>query len=155
MNRDYNPFANLDLHIPVPYREEIKKFTTSQGGDGDTSVDTTPFVRYVDLWATAVAVGAQEKAFVSDYEKHRFITGAVLQGDLSRIEFLQLVAIGHTKDPYVINDSRQVIDIADSYAAGGMPIVMQWLDGGSQSATVSLTKHFMTFLNDIPQSEPT
>jgi hypothetical protein len=59
MNRDYNPFANLDLHIPVAYRDEVKRFTTTQGGDGDTSVESSPFVRYVDLWAAAVAVGAQ------------------------------------------------------------------------------------------------
>lgn len=151
MNRDYNPFANLDLHIPTVYRDDVKRYTTTQGGDGDTSVESSPFVRYVDLWAAAVAVGAQEGAFVTLDEKdakHRFIQGAVLQGDLARIEFLQLLAIGHTGDPYVVKDSRKVIEIAEAYAAGGLPILMEWLDGGVQTPMVSLTKQLIRFLNE-------
>jgi len=148
MNRDYNPFANLDLHIPAVYRDEVKRYTTSQGGDGDTSVESTPFVRYVDLWAAAVAVGAQEDSFISVEDKHRFIQGSVLQGDLARIEFLQLLAIGHTGDPYIVKDSRAVIDIAEGFAAGGLPILMEWLDGGVQTPIVSVTKNLIKFLGD-------
>ena len=153
MNRDYNPFANLDLHIPSVYLDDVKRFTTSQGGDGDTSVETTPFIRYVDLWAAAVAVGAQAQAFVTTNEKHRFIQGAVLQGDSTRIEFLQLLAIGHTGDPFVVKNSRQVIDIADSFAAGGMPILIEWLNGGVQTPVVSLTKQVIKFLSEQSRSE--
>jgi hypothetical protein len=149
MNRDYNPFANLDLHIPVAYRDEVKRYTTTQSGD--TSVESSPFVRYVDLWAAAVAVGAQEGAYVSLDDKdakHRFIQGSVLQGDLTRIEFLQLLAMGHSGDPYIVKDSRKVIEIAEAYAAGGLPILMEWLEGGVQSPMVSLTKNLIRFLND-------
>lgn len=157
MNRDYNPFANLDLHIPAVYREDVKRYTTTQGGDGDTSVESSPFMRYVDLWAAAVAVGAQEGAYVSLDEKdakHRFIQGSVLQGDLARIEFLQLLAIGHTGEPYVVKDSRKVVEIAEAYAAGGLPILMEWLDGGVQSPMTSLTKQLIRFLNEAsPPSE--
>ncbi len=151
MNRDYNPFANLDLHIPSVYRDEVKRYTTTQGGDGDTSVESSPFMRYVDLWAAAVAVGAQVGAHVSLGErdaKHRFIQGSVLQGDLTRIEFLQLLAIGYTRDPYVVKNSRKVIEIAEAYAAGGLPILMEWLDGGVQTPMASLTKQLIRFLNE-------
>lgn len=148
MNRDYNPFANLDLHIPMAYRDDVRRYTTSQGGDGDPSLEAAPFVRYVDLWAAAIAVGAQEGAFVSVGEKHRFHTGQVLQGDLARIEFLQLLAIGHTKDPYVVKDSRLVLDIAESYAAGGLPILMEWLEPGASTPMVSLTKNMIKFLSE-------
>ncbi|MCB1002901.1 MAG: hypothetical protein KDB35_01825 [Acidimicrobiales bacterium] len=151
MNRDYNPFANLDLHFPKAYWEDVKRYTTTQGGDGDTSVESSPFKRYVDLWAAAIAVGAQEGAYVwiADKDaKHRFIQGSVLQGDLTRIEFLQLLAIGHSEDPYVVKDSRKVIEIAEAYAAGGLPILMEWLEGGVQSPMVSLTKNLIRFLND-------
>lgn len=153
MNRDYNPFANLDLHIPSAYREEVKRYTTSQGGDGDTSVESTPFMRYVDLWATAVAIGAQTDSFVSTGDKHRFIQGSVLQGDLTRIEFLQLVAIGHTNNPYVVKDSRAVIDIAEGFAAGGLPILMDWLEGGVQTPILSVTKNLMRFVTEIEPRE--
>jgi hypothetical protein len=151
MNRDYNPFANLDLHIPAVYRDEVKRYTTTQGGDGDTSVESSPFMRYVDLWAAAVAVGAQAGAYVSleDMDaKHRFIQGSVLQGDLARIEFLQLLAIGHTGDPYVVKDSKKVLEIAEAFAAGGLPILLEWLDGGVQTPMVSLTKQLIRFLNE-------
>jgi len=146
LTRDYNPFGNLDLHIPTAYRDEVKRYTTSQGGDGDTSEESAPFVRYVDLWAAAVAVGAEEQAFVSNTEQHRFIQGSVLQGDLVRIEFLQLIAVAHTDDPYVVTDARKVIEIADAYAAGGLPILMDWLDGGVQTPMVSVTKNVVRFL---------
>ena len=156
MNRDYNPFANLDLHIPVAYREEVKRFTTTQGGDGDTSVESSPFVRYVDLWAAAVAVGAEMGAYVTlddKDSKHRFIQGSVLQGDLTRIEFLQLLAIGHTGDPYVVKDSRKVIEIAEAYAAGGLPVLMEWMSGGVQSPMLGLTKQLIRYLNELaPQT---
>lgn len=148
LTRDYNPFGNLDLHIPTAYRDEVKRFTTTHGGDGDTSEESVPFVRYVDLWAAAVAVGTEERAFVSKTEQHRFIQGSVLQGDLVRIEFLQLIAIAHTEDPYIVMEPRRVVEIADAYAAGGLPILMDWLDGGVQSPMTSLTKQIMKFLTE-------
>ena len=145
---DYNPFANLDLHIPVAFRDDVTRYTTSQGGGGDTSEDSTPFVRYVDLWASAVAIGAEEDAYVSGVEQHRFILGSVLQGDLVRIEFLQLIAIAHSEDPYVVKDPRKIIEIADAYAAGGLPILMEWLDGGVQTPMASVTKHMVRYLTE-------
>jgi hypothetical protein len=152
VNRDYNPFSNIDLHFPVAYRDDVKRYTTSQGGDGDTSVETTPFVRMVDLWAAAVAIGAQEDQFVSNFEKYRFIQGAVLQGDLTRIEFLQLIAIGRSGDPFIVKEPRKVVDFADSYAAGGLPILMEWLDGGVQTSIASLTKQFINFIDESTES---
>lgn len=156
MNRDYNPFANIDLHYPVAYREEVTRYTTSQGGDGDTSAESSPFVRVVDLWAAAVAIGAQMDAYVTQDDKkskHRFITGSVLQGDLSRIEFIQLIAIGHTGDPYVVKDSKKVIEIAEAFAAGGLPVLIDWMSKGLQTPIVGLTKQLIRFLNepsDVP-----
>ncbi|MHB8288695.1 MAG: hypothetical protein ACYDEY_05580 [Acidimicrobiales bacterium] len=150
LTRDYNPFANLNLHIPLAYRDDVTRYTTTQGGEGDTSEESSPFMRYVDLWAVAVAVGAEEKAFVSlsVTEQHRFIQGSVLQGDLVRIEFLQLIAIAHMKDPYVVTDPKKVLEIADGYAAGGLPILMEWLDSAVQPPMVSVTKHIIRFLNE-------
>jgi len=148
LTRDYNPFGNLDLHIPAAFRDDVRRYTTSQGGEGDTSEESAPFERYVDLWAVAVAVGAEEHAYVSGGERHRFIQGSVLQGDLVRIELLQLIAIAHTEDPYVVSDARKVIEIANAYAAGGLPIVLDWLDGGVQTPMVSVTKRIIRFLSE-------
>jgi hypothetical protein len=60
-----------------------------------------------------------------------------------------LLAIGHTGDPYVVKDSRKVIEIAEAFAAGGLPVLMEWMSGGVQTPMVSLTKQLIRFLNDI------
>lgn len=148
LSRDYNPFGNIDLHIPAAYRDEVKRYTATHGADGDSPEGSAPFVRYVDLWAAAVAVGAEEHALVSNTEQHRFIQGSVLQGDLIRIEFLQLIAIAYTEDPYVVTNPRKVIEIADGYAAGGLPILMDWLEGGVQTPMISVTKNVIRFLEE-------
>ncbi len=155
LTRDYNPFANLDLHIPVAYWEDVKQYTTTQGGAGDTSEQSSPFLRYVDLWAAAIAIGAEEGAYVSvsGAEQHRFHTGQVLQGDLVRIEFLQLVAIAHSKDPFVVTQPSKVIEIADAYAAGGLPILIEWLGGGVQTPMVSVTKKMIHYLAEKTPSQ--
>ena len=144
--RDYNPFANVDLHIPKALHDEVTRFTSSQSGMGYSSEESRPFIRYVDLWSAAVAVGAEEDVYVSNTEKHRFIQGSVLQGDLARIEFLQLIALARTQDPHIVMEPRRVIEIADAYAAGGLPILLDWLDGGVQTPMISLTKNVIDFL---------
>ena len=148
--RDYNPFANIDLHIPVALREDVTRYTTSQRSGDNASEEARPFVRYVDLWSASVAVGAEERVFVSGTERHRFIQGSVFQGDLVRIEFLQLIAIAHAEDPHIVTEPRRVIEIADSYAAGGLPILLDWLNGGVQSPMMSLTRSLIGFLADDP-----
>ena len=154
--RDYNPFANVDLHIPKALHEEVTRYTTSQSGSGGSSEESSPFNRYVDLWSAAVAVGAEEDIYVSDTEQHRFIQGSVLQGDLVRIEFIQLIAIARTQDAQIVTEPRRVIDIADAYAAGGLPILLDWLDGGVQTPMMSLTKKLIGYLEDaIPWSDRT
>ena len=147
-SRDYNPFANIDLHIPSAYREDVTRFTTTQSGGGSSSIESSPFMRYVDLWCYAVAIGAEEDLFVSTSDQHRFIQGSVLQGDLVRIEFLQLVAIAREGDPHIVTEPRRVIEIADAYAAGGLPLVLDWLEGGAQTPLMSLTKHSIEFMED-------
>ena len=150
--RDFNPFANVDLHVPKAYRDALSRYTTSQGGKGDTSPDTTPFHRYVDMWFMALAVGAEKSLYISEFDRHRFMTGAVLQGDIARIEFLQMVAIRHEDDPFVVSKPRQVVDIADGYAAGGMPVVIDWLEDHSRTPLMSLTRNVTQFLDATTSS---
>ncbi len=149
-SRDYNPFSNIDLHVPLACLESVRRYAVSQSGEGDSSVGILPFRRYVDLWTLAIAIGAAEKNFVNllSSDQHRFIQGSVLQGDVSRIEFLQLIAIAHTEDPYVISDPRKVIEIADGYAAGGIEIVLDWLNSATVTPIQSLTKNLIAFSAD-------
>lgn len=41
-----------------------------------------------------------------------------------------------------------MIEIAEAYAAGGLPILLEWLEGGVQTPMVSLTKNLIRYLNE-------
>ncbi|KJF16151.1 hypothetical protein [Acidithrix ferrooxidans] len=154
-SRDYNPFSNIDLHIPAAFLEDVRRYAASQSGEGEGSQGILPFRRYVDLWTLAIAIGAAENNFMtlSSSDQHRFIQGSVLQGDVSRIEFLQLIAIAHAEDPYVISDPRRVIEIADGYAAGGIQILLDWLISGTFTPIQSLTKNLLVYSDEKTRSQ--
>ena len=100
VSQDFNPFANLAIHVPKAYHEDLRLYSTTFGSvEGRAkAVEEAPFKRYVDFWLLAAAVGASQDHFmpVDPAERHEFITGVVLQRDLSTIEFLFLLAIAHT-----------------------------------------------------------
>lgn len=150
LSRDFNPFANIELNIPKAYAEEVKRF--SRAGDAETRGDpgAVPFNRMVDLWFLAVCVGAAEDAFMSlpKGSTHKFHTGQVLQGDILRIEFLLLNAIAHTGDPYIVNDPKQVIAIAEGCVAGGLPYLIDMLSVGHSSPALNLTRAISAKLQD-------
>ena len=58
-----------------------------------------------------------------------------------------MVAIRHEDDPFVVSKPRQVVDIADGYAAGGMPVVIDWLEDHSRTPLMSLTRNVTQFLD--------
>jgi hypothetical protein len=154
INRDYNPFANLDIHIPEAYQADFRKLSRTLGADdpGKTSLEDIPFNRYIDLWTLAAALGYAEQSFAlfSGDQAHRFITGQVLQHDLPRIEFLLLLAIAHTKDPFTVVNAKQVIEIAEGYAAGGIPIILEMVDKGHLSKLQNLTRSLAERLSGQP-----
>ena len=125
ISQDFNPFANQAIHIPKAYHEDLNLHSTTFGSSegGSKDIEEAPFKRYVDFWLLAAAVGASHDHFmtVDPSERHEFITGVVLQRDLAAIEFLFLLAIAHTADPFVVQHPRQVLDIAEGYAAARDP----------------------------------
>lgn len=144
VSRDYNPFANLALHVPKAYHEDLRLYSTTFGSDAGTSksVEDAPFKRYVDFWLLAAAVGASEKQFlaVDATDRQDFVTGVVFQRDLATIEFLFLLAIAHTSDPFVVSSPRRVLDIVEGYAAGGIPLVKEMMDTGHLPVLHNLTR---------------
>ena len=130
----YNPFVNIDLRFPTAYFEEMKKYcqTRPEGGRADPTL--SPFPRYVDFWFLAVCVGVSQATKIPDEPAsgwRSFITGAEgLGSDGWRIDLLELIAIAARDDETVIGDHRQVLDIANRYAAQGTPQVLEWLNEG-------------------------
>ncbi len=152
ISQDFNPFANQEIHVPKAYQEDLRTysgtFNTDGKPDGASKAEEAPFKRYIDFWLVAAAVGAAEELFVpvDSGDRHSFITGAVLQRDLASIEFLLLLAIGHTEDPFVVKEPRKVLDVAEGFAAGGIPLIKEMMDSGHlpplQNLTRSLVKTF-------------
>jgi hypothetical protein len=124
-----NPYVNLDLKIPKQYLEDFQKYTSTFKSEQGTTkdIDRSPFNRYVDFWWAAVGVGVCEGR-TSDIDKpHTFVTGAVLNQDPWRIIHLELLAIAHTCSTEVLGRPGEVIEIANGYAATGIPVLVDKL----------------------------
>ena len=151
LSRDFNPFANVSLHVPNAHREDLNLYsTTFASADGRRkSTEEAPFNRYVDFWLLAVAVGASKGHFMpaESADRHDFTTGVVFQRDLAAIEFLLLLAIAHTNDPFVVGNPRRIIDIAEGYASGGIPLVKEMMREGHLPALHNLTRSLVKLLS--------
>lgn len=151
LSRDFNPFANLSIHVPNAHRDDLNRysmtFATADGRRKDP--EEAPFNRYVDFWLLATAIGAARGHFipVDPADRHDFITGGVFQRDLAAIEFLLLLAIAHADDPYIVGSPRKVVDIAEGYAAGGIPLVKEMMEEGHLPALHNLTRSLVNMLS--------
>lgn len=139
----YNPFQALDLKVPSEFHEDLTRYSRSQSlaGEKKNPLDN-PFDRYVDLWMLGVCLGARAGRTVDlkGPASEKFITGVVLATDPDRIELLELLAIGHTGDPYIVAEPRRVIDLANGFAAGGVPSVVEMLKNGRNRPLWNLTE---------------
>jgi hypothetical protein len=159
--KDYNPFTQLELRLPDAYRDEVTRYTrTFHESTGGSTVEDSPFERYVDLWMAAICVAVAKGREVDVPTKTitwRFEYGARLQGQTAWIDLLQLLAIAHFKDPQVIADARRVIDLANAYAAAGLPAVMEMLADGHDRPLWNLANDMMELVESIlpnPDDEP-
>lgn len=124
-----NPYVNLELKIPNQYSEDFKKYTSRfKSEDGSAKdIDRSPFDRYVDFWWAAIGVGVCEGRVSNTDDSEKFVTGVVLSQDPWRITHLELLAIAHTGSADVIGRPGEVIEIANGYAATGVPILVEML----------------------------
>ncbi len=139
----YNPFQALDLKVPSEFHEDLTRYSRSQSlaGEKKNPLDN-PFDRYVDLWMLGVCLGAREGRTLElkGAAAHTFVTGVVLATDPDRIDLLELLAIGHTGDPYIVAEARQVIELANGFAAVGVPMVIELLKSGRGRPLWDLTE---------------
>ena len=128
------------------------KFGTAK--DHSASREEKPFNLYLDFWLLAVAVGSAKSHHVpiDPGDRHRFIEGGIFQRDLPTIEFLLLLAISHEEDPYIVNDPRKVLDIAEGYAAGGIPLIKEMMYTGHINPQQNLTRCLLRELSPAPEA---
>jgi len=126
-----NPYANLELRIPKQYVQEFQAYTMTMRTEDGTAkdVDRAPFSRYVDLWWAAMGIGVCEGRMTELEAPHKFVTGVVLNQEPWRIIQLELLSIGQTGSTDVLKQPGQVIDIANRYAATGIPLMVAELVG--------------------------
>jgi len=91
------------------------------------TIDHSPFDRYVDFWWAAIGVGVSEGRVTKNDDAEKFVTGVVLSQDPWRLTHLELLAIAHTGSSEVIGRPGEVIEIANGYAATGIPILVDIL----------------------------
>ncbi len=130
----YNPFINIDLRLPNAFFEEVKRYCQTRPEGGKADPTQSPFPRYVDFWFLAVCVGSAQTTKLPDEPAggwRGFITGSEgLGSDGWRVDLLELLAIAAKDDAAIVGEPRQVLDVANRYAAAGVPQVLEWLKSG-------------------------
>jgi hypothetical protein len=124
-----NPYVNLDLKIPRQYLEDVQKYSGTFRSEEGTpkDIDRSPFSRYVDFWWAAIGIGVSEGRTSAIEKPHTFVTGAVLNQDIWRITHLELLAIAYTGSTDVLGRPGEVMEIANGYAATGIPLLVDQL----------------------------
>ena len=99
------------------------------------------FPRLVDMWFLALCLGAKQgkKEDLSGVKMHKFMDGTVLSSDPWRIDALMLLAIGVTDDTEIVAEPGKIINLANEYAAGGLPDVIDMLRDGDADAIYNLS----------------
>jgi len=63
----------------------------------------------------------------------KFVEGTIFTSDPWRIQILTMFAIGFKNDAKIIGKPREIIQIANEFAAGGMDFVLEMLKGNSNA----------------------
>lgn len=110
------------------YKDTIISFCQKSLKNTQASYEDVPIERYVDFWYLAMCLGVKEKK-VNSKDKMVKILGMkdALTGEPNKIAMIQLISIDETGDPYIIKDSNKMIKIANEYAAGGTPLLIEML----------------------------
>lgn len=150
---DFNPFATTDLVASNGLHDFISRYSKSQGGDasGVGSVGIAPFKRMVDGWLLAAAVAVAKDVPIVPSEKipgDKFVTGVVFQKDIDTIEFIMLLSISLSGDPYIVDDPKRMIREIRQCAEAGYPFLEEMLKDGNQPDLPTLVKSMIKSLTE-------
>ncbi len=129
-DRYFNPFAAIDISVPVELHEAFSRYCQREAG---AVIDQSPFPRMVDLWFLAVCVAAQEGLEPVDSGKHnsrKIIDGSIFGSDPWRVHAIMLIAIGQTGDIDIVSEPRKMMNMANGLAVAGLPKVIDMLKDG-------------------------
>ena len=141
-DRYYNPFQTADLRIPESFREDVSRYCQGPTQEGrKTRLGEAPFPRIVDMWFLALCLGAKDgnREDLTGVKMHKFMDGTVLSSDPWRIDALMLLAISLTKEAAIVAEPAKIMNLANEYAAGGLPVVIDMLKDGDADAIYNLS----------------
>ena len=141
-DRYYNPFQTVELRIPESFRDEVSRYCQGPTQEGrKTGLGEAPFPRMVDMWFLALCLGAKEgrREDLTGVKMHKFMDGTVLSTDPWRIDALMLLAISLTNDTAIVAEPGKIINLANEYAAGGLPDVLDMLKDGDADPIYNLS----------------
>lgn len=155
-DRYYNPFQSMDLRIPARYREDVSRYCQGATQDGrKTGLAEAPFPRMVDMWFLAFCIGAKRgnKEELPLDKTHKFMDGTVFSSDSWRIDALMLIAVGVTGDTEILAEPRRVMNLANQYAAGGLPDVIDLLKDGDAEAIYNVSDNLESIIRKTRQQQ--
>ena len=142
MQRYHNPFAGIDLIIPIDQREAYDRYCQTQTRGLTTSIDLRPFPRMVDLWFTGLSLAARKQltpADLSEQKTTKFHEGSVLDSDSWRVHTIMLVAIAIDGNVKIVGEPHRMIALANGLAAAGVPHIIEILRDGDQDPIWNLS----------------
>lgn len=124
-----NPFAGLDIMISDDYRTHFDTYVQRREGKGARPIHQ-PFARNIDMWFAAIclAVNRGLKPNAPTGKMYKAAEGVVLSSDPWRPTVLTLLAIADAKDAAIIDRPGEMLRIASSYAAVGLPELLAILE---------------------------
>jgi hypothetical protein len=124
-----NPFAGLDIMISDDYRTHFDTYVQRREGKGARPVHQ-PFARNIDMWFAAICLAVKKglKPSAPTGKMYKAAEGVVLSSDPWRPTALTLLAIADIEDAAVINRPGEMLRIANSYAAAGLPKLLAILE---------------------------
>ena len=131
--RNYNnPFQKEELRYPKQYETDIQAYCKTRSSQ---PITYSPFPRIVDFWFLSFCMGVQQSVRVpiSRDNTVKFVEGTIFTSDPWRIQILTMFAIGFKNDAKIIGKPREIIQIANEFAAGGMDFVLEMLKGNSNA----------------------
>ena len=147
----HNPFGGTNLYYPTEQEEIYQLYVQSSG---KKIIDMSPFPRMVDLWFAGFSLAVHKKLArvdLSDKKPVKLHDGTVFDNDQDRwrVQALMLVAIGIEGNVDIVSEPRRIIDIANSFAAAGVPHIRDMIcDGPSSDGIWNLSESLCNLLSE-------
>ena len=129
----YNPFASIDVEVPIQYHEFCQRYSQTSQSGGTTRSDTSPFQRMVDLWFFSICMAVRNKQNpqdVSQFQTVKITPGSIFSSDPWRIHALMLIATASTDGIDITSEPRRMMQMANGLACAGFPIVEEMIKDG-------------------------